>query len=141
MSSSGPENRFIQGVHKCLEGEKLYRMKNHNVYNAGIADCWYSGGGGDLWVEYKFLTLPKRDSTVVDFRDTTKSHSLSRLQQGWLSGRFKEGRNVGVIIGTPDGGIWLPGASWEATFTAARLRAELMSKRELADLIIRYTVQ
>lgn len=141
MSSSGPENRFIQSIHRQLAGTtKLYMMKNHNQFNAGIADVWYSGLVSDLWVEYKFLELPKRDSTVVDFRDTAKGYSLSALQQLWLRGRHEENRNVGVIVGTPAGGIWLPGLSWDRPFDAAQLRAELRSKRDIADTILRHTM-
>jgi hypothetical protein len=140
MSTSGPENRFIQAMHRLLSKSPLYCLKNNNMYNSGIADCWYSGNAADLWVEYKFLELPKRDSTLVDFRDTAKNFSLSRLQQIWLQERFAEGRSVGVIIGTPGGGIWFPGVSWDDAFTAARLRSELQSKQTLADTILRLTM-
>ena len=54
--SQGPENAFIASIHRHLPSpETLYRMKNHNEYNGGIADCWYSGKR-DLWIEYKFIT-------------------------------------------------------------------------------------
>lgn len=89
-----PEGTFIASVHKHLP-EGLYRQKNHNPYNGGIADVWYSGER-DLWVEYKFLVLPKRDTTVIDLVGG-KEPSISRLQQEWLHSRHCEGRNVGVI--------------------------------------------
>ena len=60
--SRGPENNFISSVHKHLP-MKLYRMKNNNPYNGGIADVWYSGSKADLWIEYKFVKLPARDTT------------------------------------------------------------------------------
>mgnify|MGYP003609555235 CR=1 FL=1 len=62
--SRKPENTFIASVHKHLP-VGLYSMKNHNQYNAGIADVWYSAKR-DWWIEYKFLVLPKRDTTVID---------------------------------------------------------------------------
>lgn len=131
--SSGPENRFIQGVHAKLPA-RVYRMKNHNPYNSGIADCWYSGRRGDLWVEYKFVQIPKRASTIVDI-SAGESPPLTKLQQEWLKGRHSEGRSVGVIIGTPDGGIWLPGMTFQKPLSAADIRANLMDKQALAAMI------
>ena len=78
--SSGPENRFIQSLHRLLPAQ-VYRMKNHNPYNSGIADCWYSGDAGDLWVEYKYeATLPKTRSVSAD---------LAELQKDWLRKRYE----------------------------------------------------
>lgn len=140
MSSSGPETRYIRSIHQKL-GKSVYSMKNHNPYVGGIADCWYSGDLADLWVEYKFMELPKRDSTVVDFRDTTKRYCLSKLQQEWLRGRWEEGRQVGVIIGTPAGGIWFFGVSWDSSFTAAELRKHLLPKPQIAQTILKHTLR
>lgn len=130
---SGPENRFIQAVHRLLTAD-VYRMKNHNPYNSGIPDCWYSGAKGDLWVEYKFIALPKRDTTVIDLVSGA-SPVLSVLQQQWLIGRDAEGRNVGVIIGAAQGGVWLPKTTFRQSMTAKEMQARLMSKHELAALI------
>ena len=89
----GPENRFIQRVHKKLSSE-VYREKMHNPYRGGTPDVWYSGKGGDCWVEYKWLPRqPKRVPTPA----------LSELQKKWLRGRFLEGRDVMVVVGFPDG--------------------------------------
>ena len=131
--SSGPENRFIQGVHAKLPA-RVYRMKNHNPYNSGIADCWYSGKRGDLWVEYKFVQIPKRISTIVDI-SAGENPPLTKLQQEWLKGRHSEGRSVGVIIGTPDGGIWLPELAFQRPLSVADMRAKLATKQDLAALI------
>lgn len=134
--SAKPENNFISSVHRHLPA-KLYRMKNHNVYNAGIADCWYSGVGGDLWIEYKFLVLPKRDSTVIDLVGG-KDPALSHLQQAWLTDRHNEGRQVGVVVGCKEGGAWFPGTTWKATYTTEVLRAALVSRQEVAKTILNY---
>ena len=131
--SSGPENRFIQSIHRLL-GAEVYRLKNHNPYASGIPDCWYSGNAGDLWVEYKFLTPPKRGSTIVDFC-AGKDPMLSALQQEWLRARHKEGRKVGVIVGTPDGGLWYPGLTWEPPRPAAERLSGLLSKKSIASII------
>lgn len=131
--STGPENTFISSVHKYLPPD-LYRMKNHNQYNGGIADCWYSGSEGDLWVEYKFIKVPVRDSTLIDLT-TGGNPALSYLQQEWLRARCVEGRNVGVIIGSKDGGVWCPGESWSAPLTARQFRDTLKTRRGLAEMI------
>ena len=131
--SSGPENNFIRSLHRHLPAG-VYRMKNHNPYNSGIADCWYSGDAGDLWVEYKFLVLPKRAATVVDIT-AGKEPPLTALQQDWLRSRHTEGRRVGVIIGTPQGGLWLPGVSWKKPLSSAECSAAMLSRPALAKLI------
>ena len=124
---AGPENTFIASVHRHLPVGP-YKMKNHNQYNGGIADVWYSGNKADLWVEYKFITVPVRDDTVIDF-------GLSPLQKEWLSSRHREGRNVGVIVGCRAGGVWLPGSSWDTTHTAKSFRAQTMLRNALALII------
>lgn len=132
---STPENTFIGSVHKYLPPmDQLYHMKNHNVYNGGIADVWYSGSTSDLWVEYKFFLIPKRAATVVDLVGG-RSPMVSGLQQEWLRSRYKEGRNVGVIVGCPEGGVWFPGTTWENTLPAGLFRDRLQSRKELAEVI------
>ena len=130
--SSKPETTFIASVHKHLPAS-LYRVKNANPYNAGIADVWYSGGS-DLWIEYKFLVLPKRGATVIDLING-KDPSISYLQQDWLKSRHAEGRNVGVIVGCKEGGVWFPGVSWDTTYTTEWFREHTLSRKELADRI------
>ncbi len=134
--SRGPENNFISSVHKHLPAG-LYRMKNHNQYNGGIADVWYSGVR-DLWIEYKFIAVPKRPETRIDLL-TGKNPAISYLQQEWLRSRHGEGRSVGVIVGSKDGGIWLPGVAWDQTYTAADFLKHLKSRKELADEILEET--
>ncbi len=131
--SSGPENRFIQSLHRLLPA-RVYRMKNHNPYVGGVPDCWYSGDAGDLWVEYKFLILPKKPSTIVDLCSNERP-MLSALQQEWLRARHNEKRTVGVIIGTPNGGLWRPGISWQVPLSSSECARMLVKKPALADLI------
>lgn len=119
--SQKPESTFIASIHKLLP-PKLYRMKNHNAYNGGIPDVWYSGIDADLWVEYKFIVEPKQDSTVVKI-------DLSELQKAWLKGRHYEGRRVAVIVGHAAGGVWLPELDWDRTFTK-RSFVELSDTRQ-----------
>lgn len=134
--SRGPENTFIGSVHKHLPVQ-LYRMKNHNEYNGGIADCWYSGKR-DLWIEYKFIALPKRDTTVIDLVGG-KNPPLSHLQQEWLRGRSREGRNVWVIAGCKEGGVIYRGCQWESAVTAADFRPHIQNRKDLAAEIAKFT--
>lgn len=130
--SQGPENTFIGSVHKHLPAG-IYRMKNHNQYNGGIADVWYSGVR-DLWVEYKFIVVPKRPDTVIDLI-TGKNPAISYLQQEWLRSRHGEGRSVGVIVGSKDGGVWFPGLTWDATYPAKKFLSLLQTRKDLAGTI------
>lgn len=126
--ASTPENSFISGVHKHL-GAGVYHMKNHNPFTAGVADCWYSGKARDLWVEYKFVVLPKRDTTII-------TPDLSALQRVWLRQRHEEGRNVAVLVGCKEGAVILRTPSvWEGGITAAAFRATMISRRAAAETL------
>lgn len=127
-----PENTFIASVHRLLP-EGVYRQKNHNPYNSGIPDCWYSGTEGDLWVEYKFVELPKRNDTAVPV-------NLSELQKAWIRRRCVEGRHVGVIVGCKDGGVWFPGASWDVPVTKDTFHQQLSNRQSLAEVIYMRTM-
>jgi hypothetical protein len=130
-----PENTFIASVHRHLPpADKFYRMKNNNEYTSGVADVWYSGAL-DLWVEYKFLVLPKRDSTVIDLAGG-RDPAVTDLQQAWLRGRHNEGRRVGVIVGCPTGGVWFPGLTYVTAHTVKDFKARMQSRMHLAESIL-----
>lgn len=129
--SRKPENTFIASIHKHLPHE-LYRIKNNNVYNSGQPDCWYSGPGGDLWIEYKFVEVPKRITTEVTI-------DLTKLQQHWLASRHAEGRQVGVIVGCKEGGVWLPGVTWQMPLTTRAFKGTMRTREELAAVIVSLT--
>ena len=128
-----PENTFIQSVHRRLPRE-LYRIKNNNVFNSGQPDVWYSGKKADLWVEYKFIKVPVKDSTPIDLL-SGKNPPLSYLQQEWLRMRCGEGRNVGLMVGSKDGGVWFPGVSWDGVYSTEEFRARLQTRAELGKII------
>lgn len=131
--SAKPENTFIGSVNKHLPKD-VYFMKNNNQYCSGIPDEWYSGIGGDLWVEYKFIEIPKRPDTVIDLING-KNPSISMLQQDWLRKRDAEGRDVGVIVGCKEGGVWFSGVTWDFTYTAEKFRSWLQERKVLAGYI------
>lgn len=110
--SSGPETRFYRSIHKLLP-PSVYRVKMSNPYVGGIPDCWYSGVGGDLWIEFKY-----------------GKNGISALQQDWIVKRRAEGRKVWIITGNKEGGtIQLRSMEKHAQYT----------KAEIAQLIIKAT--
>lgn len=132
--SAKPENTFIAGVHKYLPPGRAnpYWMKNNNDYTAGIWDVWYSGQARDLWIEYKFIVVPKRDSTLI-------LPELSALQVKWGMDRALEGRNVAVIVGCKAGGVVFLNGAWEEPMTTAVFKPRIQSRAEIAEWIMDYT--
>lgn len=129
--SRGPENTFISSVHRHLP-VNLYSMKNHNQFNGGIADCWYSGKSADLWVEYKFIDVPKRADTMIDL---CNPKLLSALQQEWLESRYREGRNIAVIVGSKNGGVIFQNTDWMEPISSADFVSLLNARKSIADWI------
>ena len=113
-------------------------MKNHNVFNGGIADVWYSGAQADLWIEYKYIAVPKRGTTLIDITGGNKP-VMSALQQQWLTARHAEGRRVGVLVGCKEGGVWFPGVTWDQPLSAADFAARTQTRSDLAALICALT--
>lgn len=126
--STKPETRFYTAVHKLLPTE-LHREKMANPYRGGTADVWYSGTADDLWVEYKWLAkVPVKASIRV-------YQLLSQLQLRWLQDRRQEGRNVVVILGSPDGAWIYEHGMWEADLPVAVFTAGRKTKQQVADYI------
>ena len=123
--STKPETTFYTSVHKHLPTE-VYRMKTHNPFIGGVPDVWYSGPTGDLWVEYKFIVLPKRDSTIIKV-------DLSALQEEWLTERDREGRCCRVIIGCKEGGVILK--DWSKEIRTGEFKSLLQTRKEIAEHI------
>lgn len=128
--STKPETTFTQSVHKHIPGNGPYYMKNHNQYVGGIPDVWYSGKNNDLWIEYKFITVPARATTMID-----PCAMLSQLQQDWLRCRLLEGRDVGVIVGCKAGGVLMLAESWTRPLTTEEFLTRVQTRTELAHWI------
>lgn len=133
--AKGPETTFRNNVEKYLAPE-VYHMKLYNPYVGGPADSWYSGPARDLWVEYKFLPcLPQRGTM------TPKRYDLSGLQLEWLEGRYKEGRNVAVIIGVPKGGVILRDLDWERELSVPEFTQRIVDRRSISNWITQQTTR
>lgn len=131
--SSKSESRYYQAVHRLLP-KHLHKEKMHNPYRGGTADVWYSGNSDDLWVEYKFLAKPPVRSSYKVSKD------LSELQLMWLHDRYKEGRNVVVIVGTPLGAKIYTSLSWETDEVSAEDFRNGLTKQEVANYITQRTM-
>lgn len=131
--SQKPETTFIQSVHRHLPAD-LYRVKNNNEFHAGIADCWYSGDRGDIWIEYKFTQIPARPKTAIKVPEL-----LSALQVDWLAHRYEEGRKVFVVVGCKEGGVWFEDRDWEHHITAEAFRSALEDRKQIAQRICSHT--
>lgn len=100
----------------------------NNPYSAGLPDFYYSGDLADLWVEYKFIEIPKRDSTLI-------VPDLSELQRAWLNGRLSEGRDVYTVVGSKEGGYIFEQGMWNHGCTTNEFKAGLLDRRSLANWI------
>lgn len=133
--SRKPESQFIKSVHYHLPPPtQLHREKMHNIYRSGTFDCWYSGNLDDLWIEFKFEpAFPIRDRFIFP--------KLSPNQIRWAANRHKEGRNLVVIVGYPQGGvIYYKPHEWEIKgLDITEITNRLMSRKELANYIYNQT--
>ena len=115
------ESNFTQSIHRLLPQE-VYKWKINDRFTSGIPDSYYSGQKNDLWIEYKFIKeLPVKRLIP----------KLSQLQLQWLNARYSEGRNVAVIVGSPQGSILFKDKEW----IAGKQPINFMSKRDVAHWI------
>jgi hypothetical protein len=120
-----PENQFIQSIHRKLRN--TYFEKNNNPYRSGTADVWYSGNRGDLWVEYKYIERIPRSSAILP--------DLTPRQRRWLNNRHDEGRNIAVILGTPDGGVIYRNKDWIKPLSDEQMIQNLVTRTEISRWI------
>lgn len=125
MSTTKPENRFIESVHRHLP--RTYAEKMNNPWRAGTADVWYSGDRGDLWIEYKFIERIPRSKEILP--------DLTPRQKRWLNNRFDEGRNVAVVLGTPTGGVIYRNKEWMRPLDHVTLAGLIVPRDEIARWI------
>ena len=124
------EHAYIRSIHSRLrkDAPSVYARKINDPYQGGVADAYYSDSR-DMWIEYKYLkALPKRATTRIE-------PGLSELQKDWLRERHAQGRNVAVIIGSPDGSMILPGITWDATINQADFISSAVDKSQVVAYI------
>lgn len=126
----GNEHTFVRSIHGILRRKhpKLYVWKINANYAGGVPDAYYSMKN-DLWVEYKYLkSLPQKPETIVQYR-------LSELQKDWLIRRDAEGRDVCVVVGSPQGNLIFPGTAWRHPITSADFISRAVDNIEVAAYI------
>jgi hypothetical protein len=120
------ENQFVSGVHEYLPPEpKFPRHKTHNPYVAGIWDWYYAGGLRTLWVEYKYIDVPKRDDTLV-------TPALTPMQVKFGEGLSSCQTALAVVVGCKAGAVIYTDSSWLDAITTAEFRKRIISRRDLA---------
>lgn len=124
-----PENSFIASVHKHLV-KQVYAEKMYNPLRGGTPDVYYEGGK-HLWVEYKFIDVPKRPETRI-------VPELSALQKLWLRRCHVATGRARVIIGCKAGGVVLHSPEeWEEGMSTNAFNLVLYRRDELARHIER----
>lgn len=131
-----PEAVFVGSVHKHLD-KAVYRVGMANPYTGGIPDQYYEGSRSELWVEYKFY--PKLPP-ILDLLNRKARTKLSGLQETWLKRAYGNGRNVAVILGTPDGGIIFHNLSWQIEYERDACVIATRSRKDIAEWIYNETM-
>lgn len=123
------EAQFTANVRKRIK-HCVYALKLNVSFSNGVPDCYYSGSIRDLWNEHKYYNvLPP----VVDLLKVT-----SALQQRWLTSRHDEGRSVGMVVGSSQGHLFLPGLRWQEPIPRDEFIIRAGNYNHLASLIIQY---
>lgn len=123
------ESKRTAALRDKLKG-RVFTFKLNARYANGVPDCYYSGAAGDLWNEHKYIRpLPP----IIDL---TKPSVTSKLQQRWLIGRHKEGRNVAMVVFSDDGHLLLTGLDWQRPITRDEFRELAVPMQELADTLV-----
>lgn len=126
------EHGFIRSVHRQVV-DSVYKWKINDPYQGGVADCYYSGPSGDLWLEYKYLkSLPKRSETLVKF-------GLTAQQTLWLNQRHAEGRRVGLVVGSPQGHCIFVERAWNEPISMSDFIRSAVATKEVAAYIEKHT--
>ncbi|MAD26320.1 MAG: hypothetical protein CMO44_19345 [Verrucomicrobiales bacterium] len=125
------EHSFVKSVHRVLPSS-VYRWKIHDTYTGGVPDALYCGPKGLLFVEYKWVTLPKRSTTLVKF-------GISKLQLEWLDRFEMYGQHVMVAIGHSLGVLILVKGQWHSSFSSAKVIELSVSRKEFIDGIVSHT--
>jgi hypothetical protein len=134
-----PENIFIDGIHKYLPSENLlYREKTANPYRGGTPDWYYDGRFSDLWIEYKYHAghFPKK-LELCNYKART---CLTKLQHRWVNRRWDNGFNAIVMFGCKNGVLILTNKGWENIFTREETTANLVTRKEAAEWIVKFTL-
>jgi hypothetical protein len=97
-----------------------------------VPDALYAGPSGILFVEYKWVNLPKRDTTNINL-------GLSALQINWLNRFHLYGHSVIVAVGTAYGVLALSDKCWMNSFNNSQVKDLSVTKADFVQLILECT--
>lgn len=105
---SKPEGLFVDRVHRQL-CQTVYHQGMGLTSTNGTPDQWYEGTQDTLWIEYKWWNKIPAKFDLVLRKSVPK---ISKLQGRWLFRGYNNASNVAVVVGSPDGAIFLPNLEW-----------------------------
>lgn len=102
--------------------DEIHVWKINARFANGVPDCWYSGPGGDMWVEWKLLPQPP-----------SRAHKprLSALQERWLNEQYDKGRNCKVVVALPKKQFLL----YESKAWSQKTLPPQLTEQKLKDLL------
>lgn len=131
-----PEARFVTSVNRYLP-KRVYTEGMANPYRGGTPDSYYESVSNQIWIEYKWVSrIPKE----LNLTHSKSKPCLSQLQQRWLRRAHENGVPIAVIVGHRNGGIILPGLTWDTTLTKEDFEKLSKTRKEIAEWITHHTV-
>ena len=120
------EHGFVRSVHRQLSPD-IFVWKINDKYAGGVPDAFYAGPARCLFIEYKYVKLPKRDTTLV-------KTSLSEQQKLWLDRMSGMDKHVALVIGSVLGNIIID-KNWDYPVTSELFRRHAVSTKAVAQWI------
>lgn len=113
-------------MHRQLSPD-IFVWKINDKYAGGVPDAFYAGPARCLFIEYKYVKLPKRDTTLV-------KTSLSEQQKLWLDRMSGMDKHVALVIGSVLGTIIID-KDWDYPIPTELFRQHAMSTKAVAQWI------
>lgn len=121
------EHGFVRSVHRQLSPD-IFVWKINDTYAGGVPDAFYAGPACCLFVEYKYVKLPKRSNTLV-------KTTLSEQQKLWINRMHSLSHAVAVVIGSDKGCVVLQDKAWNSPLTLADFLPACISVKDVARWI------
>ena len=123
------EHSWTRGFRTDLRkvGGDTYEWKINDNFTNGVPDLFLEGITRDLWVEIKYITLPKREKTIV-----RPYNLLSGNQKLWLDRRYARRQDAILLLGTDKGAVILTGGQWANEYSDGELALLATSRKTCA---------
>ena len=122
------ESGFTQGINRRVKNiDPTVRVwKIADRFTRDVPDARYSGHGGRLYIEYKWLRAFPKKAPVRP--------ALTAGQRHWLDEEAARGVQVAVAVGAPEGVLLYPDLDWYKPIPAENA---LITPRDLAQWIVK----